>query len=139
MDEDRYLEYPLNYEEIVARQLELLENDYQETLKCNFGEKIDNEEEQSEVNNYECLDESVEEDVEYIAEKENQVVEEIEIEELPKIEEEVELEKTDIKVFSKIDAEKIKEKMKNIQPIIVEEKLTDEELIIKLKKLNFTS
>jgi hypothetical protein len=42
MENDEIIEIPKNYEEIVARKLEILEKDYQNTIKANFNEEIMN-------------------------------------------------------------------------------------------------
>jgi hypothetical protein len=60
-----YIEYPQNYEEIVARKLAQLEKDYETTIKANFNEDEFNEDEGSETiteenkNNSECDDKRV--------------------------------------------------------------------------------
>jgi hypothetical protein len=35
-NKESIIEYPLNYEEIVKRKLEILNKDYEDTIKCNF-------------------------------------------------------------------------------------------------------
>jgi hypothetical protein len=144
MDDDKYIEYPLDYEKIVARQLEMLEMDYSETLKCNFGER--NEDECEDVQGYECLDESVDDGNDdgecenIVEEKKKKDDDELNDEDCVdvKIEDIIHL-KDQIKHYTipNINADSIKEKMKKIKPIKNETEITDEELIKNL--INFTS
>jgi hypothetical protein len=135
-DDEKYIEYPLNYEEIVAKKLEMLEMDYNETLKCNFGDRISKideekeyEDESCEVNNYECLDESVE-DEEIIVEEKPNNVEDIENVNILKPEDSFEPSKVELmKKPIVINADKIKQMMMRIKPIGNELNISDKELI----------
>ena len=76
-NEKTYIEYPLNYEEIVSKKLAIIEKDYENTIKSNFNDKLDESDEESEIcednnhYNYQRLDEVEDE---FIQVEENQII-----------------------------------------------------------------
>lgn len=81
VEEKFIIEYPKNYNEIVERKLQILEREYQETIKCNIKQEIldaenkennDDDSESEEMENKENIDNNY---YQHINENENEFLE----------------------------------------------------------------